>query len=112
MRLRLFAAIALLLPLAAQDPKLAKMTQPMILTKVEAKYTEQARLEKIEGAVTVSVVVSEEGKATDIKVTKSLGAGLDQNAIDAVKQWVFKPGTKDGVPVPVFAVIQVNFQLK
>jgi periplasmic protein TonB len=44
-------------------------------------------------------------------VTKSLGLGLDQKAIEAVEKWKFKPGMKDGKAVPVFAQIEVNFRL-
>ncbi len=51
------------------------------------------------------------GKATNIRVLHSLGLGLDEKAMDAVKQWKFKPGMKDGKPVTVQASIEVNFRL-
>jgi TonB family protein len=44
-------------------------------------------------------------------VTRSLGLGLDQKALEAVAKWRFKPGMKDGKPVPVIATVQVNFRL-
>lgn len=45
-------------------------------------------------------------------MVESLDAGLDQNAVEAVKQWVFEPGTKKGKPVTVAARLEVNFKLK
>ena len=60
----------------------------------------------------LSVIVDETGKAQAIKVTKSLGLGLDEKAIEAVQKWRFKPGMKDGKPVPVMvSSIEVNFRL-
>ena len=56
-------------------------------------------------------LVRRNGKAVGIKVTKSLGLGLDEKAIEAVQKWRFKPGTKDGKPVPVIASVEVNFRL-
>ena len=47
----------------------------------------------------------------NLKVTRSLGLGLDQKAIEAVEKWTFKPGMKDGKAVPVIATIEVNFRL-
>jgi TonB family protein len=57
------------------------------------------------------VDVEPDGAARNIKVLRSIDPGLDQKAIEAVSQWKFKPGTKDGVAVTVRAQIQVNFRL-
>ncbi len=61
--------------------------------------------------MTLSVIVERNGLANDIKVVNSLDPGLDANAILAVKQWEFEPATKDGKPVRVSAMIEVNFRL-
>ncbi len=87
------------------------VSQPSILFKIEPEYSEEARRAKWQGPVTLSVVVSEFGEVTDVKVLRSLGLGLDEEATEAVQKWVFKPGQKDGQPVAVYATIQVTFHL-
>ena len=59
----------------------------------------------------LAIVVDTDGKAKDIRVVRSLGMGLDEKAIEAVDKWRFKPGYKDGKPVPVKANVEVNFRL-
>ncbi len=85
--------------------------QPRLVRKVEPEYTQEARTAKLQGTVQLLVTIREDGSPTDFQVTQGLGLGLDQKAIDAVRQWQFKPGTKEGIPVPVIATIQVNFRL-
>jgi protein TonB len=87
------------------------VTAPTVLTKVEPEYSEEARKAKWQGSVLLSLVVDENGMPQNIKVTRSLGLGLDQKAIEAVQRWRFRPGMKDGKPVPVIANIEVNFRL-
>lgn len=57
------------------------------------------------------VEIGPDGRARNIRVQRSLGLGLDEEAIEAVKQWSFKPGQKDGKPVTVTATIEVSFRL-
>jgi TonB family protein len=78
---------------------------------VEPQYTEDAKIARIQGSVRLSLVINEQGRADDIKVVVSLDPGLDQQAVEAVRQWQFAPGTKDGAPVSVTATIEVNFRL-
>jgi len=87
------------------------VSQPTLLMKVEPEYSEEARKAKYQGVVLLYVEVDASGKATNIRVSKSLGLGLDEKAIEAVKKWKFKPGYKDGKPVTVAATIEVNFRL-
>jgi TonB family protein len=88
------------------------VTPPKVLQKIDPAYTKEANDAKISGAVLLSLVVGSDGVARDIQVMRSLDAGLDANAIAAVQQWKFQPGTKDGEAVSVKATIEVNFRLK
>jgi protein TonB len=87
------------------------VSMPSIIRKIEPEYSEEARKAKWQGTVQLSVVIDETGHARDLKVSKSLGLGLDQKAMEAVAKWLFKPGMKDGKPVAVFATIEVTFHL-
>ncbi len=87
------------------------VTAPSVLTRVDPEYSEEARKAKYSGSVILSIVVSAEGKAENIRVVRSLGMGLDEKAIEAVRQWRFKPGTNKGIPVKVRAQVDVNFRL-
>lgn len=87
------------------------VSAPMLAFKVEPEYSEEARAAKYQGTVIVGVEIGPDGLAHNAQIVQSLGMGLDQKAIDAVSQWKFKPGVKDGVPVTVAASIEVNFRL-
>ena len=87
------------------------VSMPSIIRKIEPEYSEEARKAKWQGTVQLSVIIDETGHARDLKVSKSLGLGLDQKAMEAVAKWLFKPGMKDGKPVAVFATIEVTFHL-
>jgi TonB family protein len=86
-------------------------TPPKLIKKTEPEYTEVARAAKYQGVVVLQVVIGPDGLAHNIQVMKSLGLGLDQKAVEAVAQWQFSPGMKDGSPVPVAATVEVNFRL-
>jgi protein TonB len=87
------------------------VSAPQLLFKVEPQYSEEARKAKFQGTVTLYIEVDTSGRAINIRVVQSLGLGLDEKAEEAVKQWKFRPGYKDGKPVTVAATIQVNFRL-
>ena len=87
------------------------VSAPVATFKPEPEYSEEARKAKYQGEVWLSVVVDEKGVPQDIKVTRKLGLGLDEKAIEAVRKWRFKPGMKDGKPVAVQATIAVSFRL-
>lgn len=88
-----------------------RVSAPEVIRKQEPSYTEKARQAKISGTVVLRTVVDAGGAPRDIKVIRSLGYGLDEKAIEAVRQWKFRPGIKDGHPVAVQADIEVNFRL-
>ena len=85
--------------------------RPELIYKIEPDYSEAARKQKLQGVVVLYIVVDPSGHATNITVVKSLGLGLDEKAAEAVIQWRFNPGAKQGVPVSVAATIEVNFRL-
>ena len=87
------------------------VTAPQLLSKQEPEYTEDARVAKYQGTAVLYVEVGPDGAPHNIRITRDLGFGLGENAVDAVSQWKFAPGTKDGVPVTVAATIEVNFRL-
>ena len=87
------------------------VTFPKIKTRKEPEYAEEARKSRIQGSITLSLVVGEDGIPRNIHVLVPLGAGLDAKAIEAVKAWVFEPGLKNDEPVAVKATIEVNLRL-
>jgi TonB family protein len=84
---------------------------PSLVFKAEPEYSEEARSAKYSGTVVLKMVIDVDGRAKNIDVVNPLGLGLDEQAVLAIQRWKFKPGEKDGVPVPVMAQIEVNFKL-
>ena len=82
-----------------------------VLGLMEPDYPDEARKAKYQGTVLFNVVIDETGQVTNIQVARSLALGLDEKAIDAVKQWRFKPATKDGRPVSAPTQVEVTFRL-
>src|SRR5262245_4283064 len=77
------------------------VTLPVVVKEVKPVYTQGAIARQVQGSVLLKSVVLADGTVGDIEVLRSLDAELDQQAIDAMKQWVFKPGTREGKPVAV-----------
>jgi TonB family protein len=88
-----------------------QVTMPQILSKAEPQYSEDARKLKLQGTISLSLVVDVTGTPTQIAILRPLGLGLDEEAIKAVSQWKFSPGTKNGAPVAVFTHIEMTFHL-
>lgn len=87
------------------------VSAPRILFAPDPDYSEEARKAKYQGTVVLWVVVGPEGRPRDIRVQRSLGLGLDEKAMEAVKSWKFEPARKDGQPVAVQINVEVNFRL-
>jgi protein TonB len=87
---------------------------PRVIHEVKAEYPPAALKAKIEGAVFLSAVAEVDGSAGRIAIVRSLDAeyGIDQAAMDALAQWRFEPGQKDGQAVPVEIEIEMRFRLK
>ena len=86
-------------------------TPPIPIFRVEPEFTDAARKAKYQGTVEVTIIVDADGNVRDARVAKAAGLGLDERALEAVKQWKFRPGTKDGKAVPVYAQVDVTFRL-
>ena len=87
------------------------VSAPKVLYQPDPEYSEEARKAKYQGTCVLWLIVGPDGKPRDIKVARNLGMGLDEKAIDAVKQWRFEPAMKDGKPVAVQINVEVSFRL-
>ncbi len=87
------------------------VSAPRAIYSPDPEYSEEARKVKHMGTVVLWLVVGPDGKPRDIRVARTLGLGLDEKAIEAVKTWRFEPAYKDGKPVAVQVNVEVNFHL-
>ena len=85
---------------------------PRLLKEVRADYTDEARRLGLEGEVVLEIVVRQDGSVGDVKVLKRLGSGLDDRAVQSVKQWRFSPARRLGSPVDVVVEVAVAFKLR
>jgi periplasmic protein TonB len=92
------------------------VTAPVLVHEVKPNYTGDAMRAKLQGVVEMEAIVRPDGTIDpgSIKITRSLDStfGLDQQAIIAVKQWRFRPGTFKGQPVPVIVNVELTFTLR
>jgi TonB family protein len=96
----------------ASDVDAGNINPPVSIYKINPGYTPEAHAHKIQGVVEMSVVVDAKGNVGDAKeVSKQLGYGLDELALQTVKTWKFKPATREGVPVPVRVNVKMEFKL-
>ena len=85
---------------------------PRLLREVKANYTDEARRGNIEGEVELEIVVRRDGTVGDVKIIRGLRGGLNDRAVEAVRQWRFAPGRMKGVPVDVVVEVGVEFRLR
>ncbi len=87
------------------------VSAPEVLHQVEPEFSEEARKAKVSGNVQVYLWVDEHGNPTHVRVTRGMGLGLDEKAVEAVRQYKFKPAMENGRPVTVEMYVDVNFQI-
>jgi periplasmic protein TonB len=87
------------------------VSAPILIHEVEPEFSEEARKAKAQGIVTVNLWVGPDGVPSHVRVVQGVGMGLDQKAIEAVKQYKFKPAMEGGKPVTVELNVAVNFQI-
>lgn len=112
------ACVAAAVSVSAQDATVYTsadgVSLPQVVKQVKAEYTREAMQQMIEGDVLLDVVVKSDGMVGDVAVKESLDSvyGLDENAVKAMKQWQFNPGTKEGKPVSVRVDVKMRFTLR
>lgn len=88
------------------------VSAPVPLNQVEAEFSDEARRAKYQGVCLISLIVDAQGNPQNPRVVRTLGMGLDEKALEAVRKYKFKPAMKDGkTPVPVMITVEVNFRL-
>jgi periplasmic protein TonB len=87
------------------------VSAPRPLSTPDPEYSEEARKAKYQGTCVLWLIVGPDGKPRDIRVSRTLGLGLDEKAIEAVRKWTFEPAMKDGRPVAVQINVEVRFSL-
>jgi len=87
------------------------VSAPRAIFTPDPEYSEEARKAKYQGTVVLWLIVGPDGRPNQVKVARTLGMGLDQKAIEAVRQWRFEPAKLNGNPVAVQINVEVNFRL-
>jgi TonB family protein len=85
---------------------------PSLLREVKPDYTEEARRRGVEGEVVMEIIVRRDGTVGEARVLKGLGYGLDQRALEAVRQWRFGAAKRRGEPVDVMVEVSMEFRLR
>ena len=99
-------------PEAARSAPGAGIEPPSLLREVKASYTDEARRQRIQGDVDLEIVVRRDGSVGDVRVLRGLGAGLNEKAVAAVRQWRFSPARRHGAAVDVVVTVSVEFKLR
>jgi periplasmic protein TonB len=85
---------------------------PQLVHEVKADYTEDARQRRITGEVILEIVVRRDGSVGDVKVLQGLSWGLNERAVEAVRQWRFAAARRQGSPVDVIVEVAVEFKIR
>lgn len=88
------------------------LTQPVVKKEVRPQYTKEAMDRGVQGDLALSGTVDIDGVLKDLTVKRSLDPALDEQAMEAARQWRFEPGKKDGKPVPVHVLLEMAFTLR
>jgi protein TonB len=88
------------------------ITAPTLVHEVKPDYTEEGRRRSLTGDVVLEIVVRSDGRVGTVRILQGLGAGLDQRAVEAVRQWRFSPARRQGTPVDVMVEVAVEFRLR
>jgi protein TonB len=87
------------------------VSAPQVIHSVEPDFTDEARRSDFQGMASIQLIVDSQGNPQNVHVVRHLGMGLDEKAVEAVRQYRFKPAMFQGHPVAVQMVIEVDFRL-
>ena len=87
------------------------VTQGMVLRKTQPAYPQMAKIARVQGAVVLAAIIGKDGTIQNLHVVSTASPLLNQSAIDAVKQWRYRPYILNGEPVEVDTTVTVNFTL-
>jgi TonB family protein len=86
------------------------VTAPRVLVEVKPVYTDDALRRRVQGTVMLELIVTRDGRPTNIRVARSLDPeGLDRTAVSAAERWRFEPGRLNGSPVDVLVTLLIDF---
>ena len=97
---------------SAAVPFPPEMIAPVLLHKVSPVYPEVPRKARLQGRVTVQAVIGLDGSVEAVEILRTSNPLFDGAALDAVKQWRYRPATMNGIPVRVFFTVEVGFVLR
>jgi TonB family protein len=95
----------------ATDMSAPGISAPTIIKRVEPRYTDEARQERVVGSVILQTVIQTNGTADIVKIVKPMPFGLTESAFEALQQWRFTPAVRNGKEIPVAANIEVAFNI-
>jgi TonB family protein len=107
--MKLAALILIAVSLPAQE--ISHQTPPRVIHKVEPEYTEEARKANLQGTVVLTTFISIDGVPEGIKVVRELGGGLDEKAIECLRQWRFRPALNHDEPVVATITVEMEFRI-
>jgi len=88
------------------------VTRAKIVRQLNPEFSEEARITKYQGTITLAIIVDKTGRAKSIRIMRPIGIGLDQKAVEAVSKWQFEPALKDGEPIAMGPIpVEVDFHL-
>ncbi|MGC2698053.1 MAG: TonB family protein [Candidatus Angelobacter sp.] len=87
------------------------LSAPEAITKVDPAYPQDLMHDRIEGVVVLYAVIRSDGSVNEVRVLEGFDERLNENARRALQKWRFRPGTKDGIPIDIEAVVRVPFRV-
>ncbi len=92
--------------------KAPDIVRPFQLNSVQPRHAEEARALKIQGTVSMGILINESGDVDLVLVLRGVGYGLDERATEAARKLKFSPATRDGKPIPYWMKLSVEFNLR